>query len=97
MNNLNTIKSVLSQHKNELALKYRVKDIGIFGSVARGEQKKTSDIDFLVDFDDNASLLDLVGLGLFLEEKLKQKVDIVSRRALRKELKDAVLKEVIPL
>ena len=51
--------------------------------------------DVLVDFADDADLFDLVGLGLFLEEKLGRKVDVVPRRALRKELRDRVLKEVV--
>jgi predicted nucleotidyltransferase len=75
---------------------YKVREIGVFGSVVRGEQKHASDIDVLVDFEDNADLFDLVGLGLFLEEKPGQKVDVVPRRALRKEIRDFVLKEVVP-
>jgi uncharacterized protein len=75
--------------------KYKVRHIGLFGSVVRGEQNKTSDIDMLVDFADDADLFDFVGLGLFLEEKLGQKVDVVPRKALRKELRDGVLKEVV--
>jgi len=76
--------------------KYKVREIGVFGSVVRGEQKRESDIDVLVDFADDADLFDLVGLGLFLEEKLGGKVDVVPKRALRKELRDSVLKEVVP-
>lgn len=75
--------------------KYKVLDIGLFGSIVRGEQKQTSDIDVLVDFAEDADLFDLVGLGLFLEEKLGQKVDVVPRKALRKELREGVLKEVV--
>lgn len=81
----------------EIKRKYKVREIGVFGSVVRGEQKTTSDIDVLVDFEDNADLFDLVGLGLFLEERLGQKVDVVPMRALRKEIKETVLKEVVHL
>lgn len=76
--------------------KYRVLEIGVFGSVVRGEQKRSSDIDVLVDFEEDADLFDLVGLGLFLEERLGTRVDVVPKKALRKELRDAVLKEVVP-
>jgi len=76
--------------------KYNVREIGVFGSVVRGEQKQESDIDVLVDFEDNADLFDLVGLGLFLEEKLGRKVDVVPKKALRKEIRDSVLREVVP-
>jgi hypothetical protein len=82
--------------RGELNNKYKVREIGVFGSVVRGDQKQVSDIDVLVDFEENADLFDLVGLGLFLEEKLGQKVDVVPKRALRKELRDSVLKEVVP-
>lgn len=93
--NLKHIKALLSQIKPELRRKYKVKEIGIFGSYARGEQKKTSDLDVLVKFDKNASLFDFVELGNFLEEKLKVKVDVVSEGGVRKELKNIIMKEVI--
>ncbi len=92
--NAEIIKSIKALH-SELK-RYKVREIGVFGSAVRGEQKPSSDIDVLVDFDENADLFDLVGLGLYLEEKLGQKVDVVPRRALRKELRDSVLKEVVP-
>lgn len=87
---LKAIKSLQGELK-----KYKVRDIGLFGSVVRGEEKQTSDIDVLVDFAEDADLFDFVGLGLFLEEKLGQKVDVVPKRALRKEIRDSVLKEVV--
>lgn len=80
--------------KEVLKKRYKVKEIGIFGSIIRDEQKESSDIDILVDFEDNADLFDFVGLSLFLEEALHKKVDLVSRRALREEIKGAILKEV---
>ena len=84
----------ISNLKAEIQSKYRVKEIGVFGSVARGEQGGASDIDVLVDFQEGASLFDLVGLALFLEERLGRKVDVVSKSALREELREAVLREV---
>jgi hypothetical protein len=75
--------------------RFKVREIGLFGSVVRGEQKQSSDLDVLVDFADDADLFDLVGLGLFLEEKIGRKVDVVPKRALRQELRDRVLKEVV--
>jgi predicted nucleotidyltransferase len=88
---VNAIKSLHSH-----LTKYKVREIGVFGSVVRGDQNKESDIDVLVDFQEDADLLDLVGLGLFLEERLGRKVDVVPRKALRKEIRDAVLHEVVP-
>ncbi len=87
---------ILRGIKGELK-RYRVKKIELFGSVTRSEQSKTSDIDILVDFEEHADLFDLSGLALFLEEKLKRKVDVVPKRALRGEIKKSVLKEAISL
>lgn len=81
--------------KTEIAARYRVKGLELFGSVVRGEQKGVSDIDVLVEFAEGADMFDLVGLGLFLEEKLKRKVDVVPKRALRKELRSTVLAEAV--
>jgi len=97
MKTFGEIKNVLAQHKEELEQRYKVKEIRIFGSVVRGEQVEKSDIDILVDFEEGADLFHLVGLALFLEEKLNQKIDVVPKRALREEIKESVLKEAIPL
>ena len=91
------IMSLIKSLLGELRQRFKVKEIGVFGSVVREEQRQTSDIDVLVDFEGGADLFDLVGLGLFLEEKLGQKVDVVPKRALREEIKGAVLKEVVNL
>ena len=69
----------------------------LFRSVSRGEQEDDSDIDIMVDFEEGADLFDLTGLTLFLEEKFQQKVDIVPRKALREEIKESVLKDLIPV
>lgn len=95
MKTIEEIKKTIKEHMSILRDKYAVKEIGLFGSYLRGEQKLTSDIDVLVDFDEGADLLTLVGLAMFLEEKLGIKVDVVPKRALRKELKEQVLKEVV--
>jgi len=94
MNTRNHILSALSDLKAEIQANYKVREIGVFGSAIRGEQGQMSDIDVLVDFEEDANLFDLVGLALFLEEKLLRKVDIVSKRALRSEIRETVLREV---
>ncbi|MBI5306010.1 nucleotidyltransferase family protein [Candidatus Wolfebacteria bacterium] len=65
----------------------------LFGSAARGEMKKKSDIDILVKLPKKMSLLDVVGLKLDLEEKLGKKVDLVEYAAIHPLLKDIILKE----
>ena len=87
----------LRQLKPELANRYHARGIALFGSVVRGEQMMASDIDVLVDFDEAATLFDLAGLALFLEEQLGCRVDVVPRRALRAEIRDRVLNEAIPV
>ena len=89
------ILNTLTYLKKELIEKFKVKELGLFGSYANETQKDISDIDILVAFEDNADLFDFVGLSLFLEEKFKCKVDVVPRNAIREELKDSILKTVI--
>lgn len=81
--------------EGEIRRDYKAKIVGLFGSYVRGEQKERSDVDILVRFFEGATLFDFVGLAEFLEEKLNVKVDIVSERALRPELKEQILREVI--
>ena len=81
----------------EIARDYKAEIVGVFGSYARGEQGADSDLDVLVDFRDKANLLDLVGLGQFLEEILRCKVDVVSRRALRDRIKPNIENDLIPV
>lgn len=97
MKNKEEILRRLEELKEEVKKKYKVREIGVFGSIIRGEQKETSDIDLLVDFEDGADLFDFVGLSMFLEEKLNWKVDVVPKEDLRKELKESVMKEVVYL
>lgn len=65
----------------------------IFGSAARGEMRKKSDVDILVKLKRGKSLLDFVGLKLELEEKLGKKVDLVEYGAIKPRLKDIILKD----
>lgn len=75
--------------------KFRVKKIGIFGSYSRGEQKKGSDIDILVEYYDDPSLFEFFALKRFLAEKLGLKVDLVMKNSLKPYISKHILKEVI--
>jgi uncharacterized protein len=77
----------------------KIAKAGIFGSYARGEQKKRSDIDIVIKVKsgEKFSLFDLSGLKIELEEKLKKKVDINTYRALHPELKNQILKEEVKI
>ena len=91
------IQNTIAAEKNEIRRRYRAEIKGIFGSYARGDFHEDSDLDLLVDFNEGANLFDLVGLQQFLEEKLGCKVDLVSRRSLRTELRTSILNEMISL
>ena len=93
----NTILKILTDVKKLARQNYKAEIKGIFGSYVRGEANKTSDVDVLVDFREEADYLDLVGLALFLEKKLRHKVDVVPLSSLRKEIKAGVLKEALYL
>ncbi|MCK5282407.1 MAG: nucleotidyltransferase family protein [Nanoarchaeota archaeon] len=64
---------------------------GLFGSVARGEARKNSDIDMLIKFKGRKSLFDLVGLQLELEEKFKRKFDVLTYKSIYPPLKKTIL------
>lgn len=83
--------------KPKIMKRYKAKEIELFGSIVRGGQSGSSDIDLLVEFEEGADLLDLTGLAIFLEEELGRKVDVVPKRALREELRQSVLKEAVPV
>lgn len=81
----------------DLAAKHGVRNIRVFGSLARGDADADSDVDLLVELDAGRSLLDLGGLQMDLENLLHRRVDVVTEPGLRERLRDRVLKEAIPL
>ena len=90
------IEQLLSKHKNELKEKFKVKEIGIFGSYVRGEQKKRSDVDILVEIEpEYQTFRNYIGLKFWLEEILDSKIDLVLKDTIKEQLKANILKEVI--
>ena len=75
--------------------KYGVKRAGIFGSVVRGEAGIDSDVDILVELPKGASLLDLVGLKIELEEELERKVDVLTYDSIYHLLRQPILNEQV--
>lgn len=71
--------------------------IGVFGSYSQGQQKLKSDVDILVTFSEpnDIDLIDFISLKQFLSRKLKTKVDLVEKHALKARVKDRILKETI--
>ena len=95
MKSYKKIEKILKQHKRGLVEKYKVKEVGIFGSYVKGKQKKRSDIDILVEFEEVPDVFLLIDLEDYLKKLLKKKVDVVRKGAVRPELKDIILKEVV--
>jgi len=71
--------------------KYGVKKAALFGSVIRGEDTDKSDIDLLIEFEGEKSLLDLVGLKLDLEELVGKKVDVITYKSIHPLLREKIL------
>jgi predicted nucleotidyltransferase len=88
------IKETLKKAKPILQEKFKVKEIGIFGSYVRGEESEESDVDILVEFSEPVGW-EFIDLKEFLEEILGRKVDLVTVRALKPQLRDKILKGII--
>ncbi|MBX3293590.1 MAG: nucleotidyltransferase family protein [Acidobacteria bacterium] len=82
MSGLDEIRQVLSTSKPELSSRFRVKDLAVFGSYARNEQRSDSDIDILVEFSGPVGI-EFVDLANYLERLLGRRVDLVSRKGIK--------------
>jgi predicted nucleotidyltransferase len=89
---LKDAKRILSSHKKDL-LKLGVRELSLFGSVAKNKASAKSDIDILVDFDSKKGLFGFMGLKNYLEELLRCDVDLVTKSALHPSLKKRILHE----
>ncbi len=91
------IKSLLKAHMKELQRKFKIKKIGLFGSYLKGTQNTHSDVDILVEFEEDAklSLFDLAGLEIELSELLGNKVDLVEKRVLKPFIGKQIIHEVV--
>ncbi|RKX74689.1 MAG: hypothetical protein DRP87_16335 [Spirochaetes bacterium] len=95
MDKLKQIKQILEGQKEYLQEKYKIKEIGVFGSYVRGEQKKKSDVDILVEFEEAPGLLTFMEIENYLSGILNIKVDLVIKDALKPVIGKHILKEVI--
>ena len=77
--------------------KYHVRRASLFGSVVRGEMTEESDIDLLVELPEIASLLDLAGLKIDIEELLGRNVDVLTYDSLHPLLRDRILSEQVAI
>ncbi|MCP4652018.1 MAG: nucleotidyltransferase family protein [Candidatus Omnitrophica bacterium] len=88
------ITQILRKITPRLQKEFKVKNIGIFGSFVHGEASEESDVDLLVEFSGKIGW-EFIDLKNFLEDALGIKVDLVTKKALKPQLRDAILKEVV--
>ena len=94
---LKEIKKILKNLKPELEKRYKIKEIGIFGSWIKGKQREKSDIDLLVDFYEKPDLLTFIEIENFLSKKLERKGDLVLKSELKPYIEKIILTETIYL
>jgi len=97
MQSLDEIKKSLINQKILLREKYKINRLGIFGSYVRGEQKKESDLDVLIDYEEVPSLITLIELENHLSNVLGLNVDLVTRKGIKPQLRSNILEEVVYL
>ena len=81
----------------ETILPFNPREISVFGSYARNEMQRDSDIDIMVDLDETVSLLDLGGLYMDLSEKLQRKIDLVTKNGVNEIFKDYIERDLISI
>lgn len=86
---------ILKSNSDELRKRFRISTLDIFGSVARDEAGVDSDVDILVVFETPPGLFIFVQLKKYLEDILSCKVDLVTKKALKSQLRDNILKDLI--
>jgi len=92
--------AAIRDHRDEilrLARAHGARNLQLFGSVARGEERPDSDLDLLVEMEPGRSLLDHIALKQDLEDLLGRDIDVVTEQSLHPRLRDRVLREAIPL
>ena len=95
MRKIEEIKKILTEHKQELRARFRVGEIGVFGSYVRNEQKNKSDVDILVEFEKVPGLFEFMDLEEYLAKLLKTKVDLVTKKALKPRIGEYIMREVV--
>ena len=95
MKQLNKLKEILQEHKATLKAEFGVIEIGLFGSYIKGNQKKDSDVDILVDFEKAIDIFTYVYLKNHLSDLLGVKVDLVKKKALKPKIGERILSETV--
>ena len=91
----NDILEKLAAHKDEIKEKYNVASLEIFGSFSKGTANKDSDIDLLVRFSKTPGIFSFLDLKRYLEDVLGRPVDLVTEKALKKQLREKIMREAV--
>ena len=95
MKSFNQIKKKLIKNKKILKKKYKLKKIGIFGSYIKNMQKKTSDVDILIEYTEPPTLFEVIELEDYLVSIIGSDVDLVFKKSLKPHIGKQILKEVV--
>ncbi|MEJ5172227.1 MAG: nucleotidyltransferase family protein [Hydrogenothermaceae bacterium] len=97
--NSKEIISIIKKHKGKLIKEYGVKEIALFGSYIRGEEREDSDIDILVEFDEKSDvdLIKFINMELYLSNLLGKKVDLVEKSSLKPRISKYILQEAVKI
>jgi len=91
----NDVLRVLRAHKSEIMSRFGVAALAVFGSFARGHATERSDVDILARFDGPATSRQYFGVQFYIEDLLGRDVDLVTDKALRKELRSRIEREAV--
>ena len=94
MNKLQIL-ALMSSHREEIARRFAVKNLSLFGSAARDEMRENSDVDVLVEFDGPATFDGYMGLKDYLESLLGTTVDLVTEKGLKPRARKHVEQDLI--
>jgi predicted nucleotidyltransferase len=92
---LDEIKNIIASHMDTLEFRYKVREIGVFGSYVKGKPGKKSDIDILVTFGKPVDFIEFLKLEAYLSTILGVKVDLVTKDALRPYIGKQILEQVV--
>ena len=95
MKTLQDIKTELIGHKPFLFDKYKIQQLGIYGSFLRNEQTMDSDLDILIDYSEAPSLVTLIEIQQYLSAQLGITVDLVTKRGLKSTFKSQILSDIM--
>jgi uncharacterized protein len=94
MKNVERLKAIIRENEATLKSEFKIKELAIFGSFARGEQKKNSDIDILVEFGEPVGF-EFFRAARYLEKILGVKVDLVTKDAIKPQLAGAINRDLM--